>query len=144
MARPEVMSLMSSRSSERYWMDSRIWAPWIFSEPARSAMVRAERCKIECHFRRLPRWPHRRLRRGRPSHRSGGCGEKIFNLLAAILFRINDQPFAGDLRQSNSGFRSQRVRRMHGHTYGSARFFRNLGMHLVNDLIEIHLRILTR
>ena len=26
---------------------------------------------------------------------------------------------------------------------GSARFFRNLGMHLVNDLIEIHLRIVT-
>lgn len=28
--------------------------------------------------------------------------------------------------------------------YGSARFFRNLGMHLVNDLIELHLRILTK
>ncbi len=28
--------------------------------------------------------------------------------------------------------------------YGSARFFRNLGMHLVNDLIEIQLRIVCR
>lgn len=28
--------------------------------------------------------------------------------------------------------------------YGSGRFFRNLGMHLVNDLIELQLRILTK
>lgn len=28
--------------------------------------------------------------------------------------------------------------------YGSARFFRNLGMHLVNDLIEVHLRIVVK
>ncbi len=28
--------------------------------------------------------------------------------------------------------------------YGSARFFRNLGMHLVNDLVEIHLRIVAK
>jgi len=28
--------------------------------------------------------------------------------------------------------------------YGSARFFRNLGMHLVNDLIEVQLRIVVR
>lgn len=28
--------------------------------------------------------------------------------------------------------------------YGSGKYFRNLGMHLVNDLIELHLRIVTR
>ena len=35
-------------------------------------------------------------------------------------------------------------RTLWGVIYGSARFFRNLGMHLVNDLIEVHLRIIAK
>jgi rhodanese-related sulfurtransferase len=81
----------------------------------------------------------------------GGAGRPNLRIEGELTLKGRTLPFAMD---AVAGFTpdgrpaAQAVlafdRTLWNVIYGSARFFRSLGMHLVNDLIEVHLRIIMK